>query len=99
MPKVISKADISKIVDKAISETLEEQADKALCKAYCGYLIERLDNIENQEIEMIDELKQHAKTDKQIERLDYMAAIQASLHKWVKCIIMEATYTTPCHLG
>ena len=33
-----------------------------------------------------------ALTDKQIERLDYMAAMQASLHKWVKCKILSAYY-------
>jgi len=90
MPKVISKADINKIVDKAISEALEEQADKALCKAYCEYLINKLDNIENQSIEMINELKQQALTDKQIERFNYMTAMQVNLYKWVKCRIFQA---------
>jgi len=88
----LSKADISKIVDRAISETLEKEADKALCKAYCEYLIEWLDNIENQEIEMIEELKQQALTDKQIDQLDYMAGIQASLYKWIRCKILSAYY-------
>ena len=86
----LSKADISKIVDRAISETLEKEADKALCKAYCEYLIEWLDNIENQEIEMIEELKQQALTEKQIERLDYMVAMEVNLYRWVKCRILQA---------
>ena len=70
----------------------EEEYKKALCKTYCEYLVERLDNISNQSIRMIQELKQQALTDKQIERLDYIAAIQASLHKWIKCKIIHSTY-------
>ena len=91
----LSKTDISKIVhiDQLVNpKTLEQQADEALCKAYCEYLVERLDNIENQSIGMIQELKQQALKEKQIERLDYMAGIQASLHKWVKCKILSAYY-------
>jgi len=86
----LSKADINRIVDRAISETLEKEADEGLCKVYCEYLIEWLDNIENQEIEMIEELKQQALTDKQIERLDYMVAMEVNLYRWAKCRILQA---------
>ena len=64
--------------------------DKALCKIYCEYLINKLDNIEKENIEMIDELKQHAKTDKQIEQFNYMIAMEVNLYKWVKCKILQA---------
>ena len=83
---------MARVVKKRSFETLEKQADKALLQAYCGYLIKRLDNIENQEIEMIDELKQHAKTDKQIEQFNYMIAMEVNLYKWVKCKILSAYY-------
>ena len=92
MPKVISKADINKIVDKAISETLEEQADKALCKAYREYLIDKLDEICQEDLAMIYELKQHAKTDKEKERFDYMSRMQVNLHEWIGQYILKAYY-------
>ena len=89
MPKVISKADINKIVDKAISEALEEQADKALCKAYCEYLQERLADNSKWTDAMIYKLQEQAQTEEQLRELSRIKGIQASLYKWVKCIIIE----------
>ena len=92
MPKVISKADINKIVDKAISEALEQQADKALLQAYREYLIDKIDEICQQDLAIIYELKQHAKTDKEKERFDYMSRMQVNLHEWIRQYILKAYY-------
>jgi len=88
----LSKADISKIVDRAISETLEEQADQALCKAYREYLIDKIDTLCQENLAMIHELKQHAKTDKERERFDYMSRMQVNLHQWIGQYILRAYY-------
>ena len=71
---------------------LEEEYTKALCKVYCEYLQEKLNEVTNQSMDMIAELKQHAKTDKQIEKLNYMISMEASFHKWIKCKIIHSTY-------
>ena len=89
----LSKADISKIVDRAISEALEEQADKALLQAYREYLIDKIDDICQQDLAMIYELKQHAKTDKEKERFDYMARMQVNLHQWIGQYILRLILT------
>jgi len=41
---------------------------------------------------MIHELKQHAKTDKERERFDYMSRMQVNLHQWVGQYILRAYY-------
>ena len=81
---------MSKIVNKRFFETLEKQADKALLQAYREYLIDKIDSICQQDLAMIYELKQHAKTDKEKERFDYMARMQENLDQWIGQYILKA---------
>jgi len=55
--------------DEAISEALEEQADKALCKAYCEYLQERLADNSKWIDAMIYKLQEQAQTEEQLREL------------------------------
>ncbi len=97
MPRVrqTSKADTNKIVhiDQSVKlETPEQQAEEALCRAYREYLTDKLDEICQQNLAMIYELKQHAKTDKEKERFDYMSRMQVNLHQWIGQYILRAYY-------
>ena len=77
----LSKTDINKIVhiDQLVNpETPEQQAEEGLCRAYRDYLINKLGVICQQDLAMIYELKQHAKTDKEREQFDYMSRMQVN---------------------
>ena len=89
MPKL---THITKIANQAISETLEKQADKALLQAYREYLIDKIDEICQQDLAIINELKQHAKTNEEKKRFDYMARMQVNLHQWIGQYILRAYY-------
>ena len=94
MPKLISKANINKVhIDESVNpETPEQQAEEALCRAYRDYLTDKLDEICQQDLAMIYELKQHAKTDKEKERFDYMSRMQVNLYQWIGQYILKAYY-------
>ena len=86
----LSKIDINKIVDQAISETLEQQADKALCKHYLVFLLSRLVTTTSESLEMIHEFKQYARTDKEKQEIARMIGIEKALSEWIQGILEEA---------
>ena len=86
----LSKADTNKIVDKTISETLEEQADKALCKHYLLYLLSRLVTTTSESLAMIHEIGQYARTDKEKQEITRIIGIEKALSEWIQGILEEA---------
>ena len=87
MPKL---THITKIANQAISETLEKQADKALCKHYLVYLLSRLVTTTSESLAMIYEIGQHARTDAEKQEIARMIGIEKALSEWVQGILEEA---------